>query len=70
MIGAHTLLDQAGSRLLWMPAFLEAAQAEQAMVELLHCVPWSNHSVRMFGRILPSPRMSCWMGEPEACYRY
>lgn len=70
MTEVQILLDQNGSRLEWLPAFLTAVESEQAMVDLHSSVPWSNHTVRMFGRSMPSPRMSCWMGEPEALYRY
>lgn len=38
--------------------------------ELLDIVPWSVHRIRMFGRELDSPRLSCWIGDPEASYRY
>lgn len=33
-------------------------------------VPWTVHSIRMFGRWVDSPRLSCWMGDPGAAYRY
>lgn len=33
-------------------------------------VPWTVHRIRMFGRWVDSPRLSCWMGDPEASYRY
>jgi alkylated DNA repair dioxygenase AlkB len=33
-------------------------------------IPWENHRIRMFGRWVDSPRLSCWMGDPQARYRY
>jgi alkylated DNA repair dioxygenase AlkB len=33
-------------------------------------VPWEVHRIRMFGRQVDSPRLSCWMGDPAARYRY
>jgi alkylated DNA repair dioxygenase AlkB len=33
-------------------------------------VAWQTHRIRMFGRWVDSPRLSCWIGDPEACYRY
>lgn len=50
----------------WLPA----AQADALMHALLTRVPWETHRIRMFGRWLDSPRLSCWMGDAEAHYRY
>mgnify|MGYP001378777218 CR=1 FL=1 len=50
----------------WLPP--EAAEA--LMQALLREVPWQVHTVRLFGRELPSPRLSCWIGDPGAAYRY
>lgn len=33
-------------------------------------VPWTVHRIRMFGRWVDSPRLSCWMGDPGVRYRY
>ncbi len=33
-------------------------------------VPWSQPSVRMFGREIPSPRLAAWYGDPGARYTY
>ncbi|GIX32288.1 MAG: 2OG-Fe(II) oxygenase [Lysobacterales bacterium] len=51
-----------------MPAFLSEAEAEAALAALLAEVPFSQPSVRLFGKLRPSPRLACWMG--EATYRY
>lgn len=53
-----------------LPAWLPAAQADALMHALLTQVPWETHRIRMFGRWLDSPRLSCWMGDAEAHYRY
>jgi alkylated DNA repair dioxygenase AlkB len=33
-------------------------------------VPWETHRIRMFGREVDSPRLSCWIGDPGASYVY
>lgn len=53
-----------------LPAWLPAAQADAVMHALLTQVPWETHRIRMFGRWLDSPRLSCWMGDADAHYRY
>ena len=50
----------------WLPSDRAAALAGRLVDE----VPWTVHRIRMFGRWVDSPRLSCWMGDPEAAYRY
>jgi alkylated DNA repair dioxygenase AlkB len=33
-------------------------------------IPWERHRLRLFGREIDAPRMSCWIGDAEAVYRY
>ena len=44
--------------------------AARLMERLLGEVPWEVHRIRMFGREVDSPRLSCWIGEAGAAYRY
>lgn len=50
--------------------FLDAAEAAQLQARLAEDVPWTVHRIRMFGRWVDSPRLSCWMGDPGVAYRY
>ena len=51
-------------------AWLAPAEAADLFDALLAAVPWENHPVRLFGREHPAPRLSCWIGDPQARYRY
>ncbi|ART79850.1 alpha-ketoglutarate-dependent dioxygenase AlkB family protein [Oceanisphaera avium] len=54
-------------RLLWCPhAFIEPA--DLWLAQLQNDIPWQQHRLRMFGKELNEPRLSCWMGERS--YRY
>ncbi|MGV8960561.1 MAG: alpha-ketoglutarate-dependent dioxygenase AlkB family protein [Stenotrophomonas sp.] len=44
--------------------------AERLQTALRDEVLWEVHRIRMFGRWVDSPRLSCWMGDPQAGYRY
>ena len=33
-------------------------------------VPWERHHLRLFGREVDSPRLSCWIGDADAGYTY
>lgn len=61
-------LPQADLRL--DPAWLGADDADRLFATLLAGIAWENHPVRLFGREIPAPRLSCWMGDPGAAYRY
>ena len=50
--------------------FVDGAEATALQSRLADEVPWTVHRIRMFGRWVDSPRLSCWMGDPEARYRY
>lgn len=45
--------------------------AARQWFERLHAeVPWERHRLRLFGRAVESPRLSCWIGDPDAVYTY
>lgn len=50
--------------------WLAAAEADALMAYLGTALDWQQHSVRMFGRVIPSPRLSCWIGDPGTAYAY
>ncbi len=56
--------------LWWAPAFLPAREADELLAVLRAEVPWEVHRIRLFGREVESPRLSCWIGDPGAAYTY
>ncbi|HYG05944.1 MAG TPA: alpha-ketoglutarate-dependent dioxygenase AlkB [Stenotrophomonas sp.] len=63
-------IDLPGAEVTWVRGWLAAPQAEQLRQDLLADIPWEVHRIRVFGREVDSPRLSCWIGDPEARYRY
>lgn len=59
-----------GAELELLPAWLEPAEADALLHSLLEQVQWEVHRIRMFGRMVDSPRMSSWIGDAGARYRY
>jgi alkylated DNA repair dioxygenase AlkB len=59
-----------GGALRWAPRFLAPVEADALFAAIEAEVPWERHVVRMFGRELPAPRLSCWIGDPGAAYTY
>ncbi|MCE4548320.1 alpha-ketoglutarate-dependent dioxygenase AlkB family protein [Xanthomonas hortorum] len=58
------------AEIAWCRGWLQAAQADMLMQALLRDVRWEVHRIRMFGRMVDSPRLSSWIGDAEASYRY
>lgn len=58
------------SRVGYAPGWMACAEAEALHARLTDEVPWTIHRIRMFGRWVDSPRLSCWMGDPGIRYRY
>jgi alkylated DNA repair dioxygenase AlkB len=66
----------------WMPLELPDADVAMdatwlppgeadALFDALHAgIPWIVHRIRLFGRQVDSPRLSCWIGDPDATYTY
>lgn len=54
---------------LW-PNWLEMAEADALFIKLKQAVAWESHRIRLFGREVASPRLSCWIGDPGAAYTY
>ena len=68
---ALSALPLADAELAFDPHWLGADAAPTRCSR--HCassVAWEVHRIRLFGREVDSPRLSCWIGDPDAAYRY
>ena len=43
---------------------------EELFLKLEAEIAWQQDSIRMFGKLLPLPRLTAWYGDPGAVYRY
>lgn len=48
----------------------DAGAAQQWYERLQREIPWEHHHLRLFGRAIAAPRLSCWIGDADAVYRY
>ncbi len=65
-----TCADLPGAELCLVPRWLESSAADALLDGLLEQVRWEVHRIRMFGRVVDSPRLSSWIGDDGASYRY
>ncbi|MCJ0826674.1 alpha-ketoglutarate-dependent dioxygenase AlkB [Luteimonas sp. 50] len=59
-----------GAELALEADWLPPADAAALFATLQTAIPWEVHRIRLFGRELASPRLSCWIGDPGAAYAY
>jgi alkylated DNA repair dioxygenase AlkB len=67
MIWQHFNLPGADVRLT---RFCDTDAAQHWFGRLRDEIPWERHRLRLFGREVESPRLSCWIGDPDAVYTY
>lgn len=59
-----------GADLRWMPQWMAPGEADRWLADLHDTIPWEVHRIRIFGREVDSPRLSCWVGDADASYTY
>src|SRR5438874_1948737 len=50
--------------------FCDEEEAARWFARLREEIPWERHRLRIFGREVDSPRLSRWIGDPDAVYTY
>lgn len=68
--GAPQRLPLADADVHYAPCWLAGHEADALLDRLLDEIPWERHRLRMFGREVDAPRLSCWIGDPGATYVY
>jgi alkylated DNA repair dioxygenase AlkB len=61
---------KAGADVALLPQWLPAEEAEATFTALYAAIPWETHRLRLFGREVDAPRLSCWIGDPHTSYVY
>jgi alkylated DNA repair dioxygenase AlkB len=67
---SHFSLSLAEADVLFFPAWLTAKNADSLMKAAREKVLWECHRIKIYGREVDSPRLSCWMGDAGASYVY
>jgi alkylated DNA repair dioxygenase AlkB len=63
-------IDLAGAELTFDDGWMAKSEADALFAGLRHAIPWEVHRIRLFGRNVDSPRLSCWIGDPGTGYTY
>lgn len=62
------LVERPGLRLRLWRGWLADGAAE--LLRLREDVPWRQEEIRLWGRVHPLPRLTCWMADPGCAYSY
>jgi alkylated DNA repair dioxygenase AlkB len=73
--GSPGSIQQGGLALRHWPRWLQqqsdpALQPQRLLAHLRQEIPWQQPVIRVYGRMHPIPRQSCWIGDPGCQYRY
>ena len=63
-------IDLPGADVELWPSWLLPHEADVLQADLLATVPWETHYIKLFGREVASPRLSCWIGDEGTGYTY
>jgi alkylated DNA repair dioxygenase AlkB len=59
-----------GADLRYQTHWIDIAGADALFATLRDGIAWERHRIKLFGREIEAPRLSCWIGDPEAVYTY
>ena len=65
-----TRLRLAGADVVYDANAFAPPRADALLAALSREIPWEQHRLNLFGREVASPRLSCWIGDPDAAYTY
>jgi alkylated DNA repair dioxygenase AlkB len=68
--GGWQRIELPGADVSLSPCWLGADEASALMAALRDQIAWESHRLRLFGREVAAPRLSCWIGDPGATYAY
>ena len=66
----HTNLLPSDGAVYAYPQFVPSTIADSYYQRLVTEVLWEQHYVNIYGKSMPSPRLSAWFGDDDAVYQY
>lgn len=56
--------------LIYRPDLFGPVEAETLLHRLTETIQWDKPSIKIFGKLIPVPRLTAWYGDPESKYVY
>lgn len=70
LLGETVTLQIGGAVATYDPCFLAPSEATALFDELVEITPWESHTLSIYGRDVPVPRLTCWYGDAGTRYSY
>jgi alkylated DNA repair dioxygenase AlkB len=64
------LLDDDTGYVSYQNQFISSDEAVNYYQTLVEELPWKNDPIKMFGKLIPQPRLFCWVAEEGIAYSY
>jgi alkylated DNA repair dioxygenase AlkB len=64
------MIELTGADLRYDAHAWPCAEADALLAALRAEIPWERHRLKLFGREIDAPRLSCWIGDAGAVYTY
>lgn len=64
------LIEIEDGELVYYPQLFSVAQSDRWLTVLQATVQWRQDAIRMFGKLLPLPRLTAWYGDRGTTYSY
>jgi alkylated DNA repair dioxygenase AlkB len=63
-------VDLPDAEVRFWSGFLPTAEADVAFVELQQATAWVQENIKLYGKLIPVPRLTAWYGDAGKTYRY
>jgi len=67
---AENTIQLRDGELLFFPEFFSAEESSDHFENLIRTIAWKQDEIRMFGKLLPIPRLQAWYGDEKKTYTY
>jgi len=67
---AEHKIQLADGELTFIPDFFNALESKKYFQELIDTIAWKQDEIKMFGKLLPIPRLQAWYGDLKKSYTY
>lgn len=70
ILNGKIFLDLKKAQIYYFSSFIEKEKAWELFNFLMQNIPWKQEKIRIFGKWVSEPRLTCWMGDEGAIYQY
>lgn len=66
----HSFLQLPDAEIILYPSLLDEQDSDRLLTKLTQTIDWRQDWITVYGRSLPQPRLTAWVGDPGKAYTY